>query len=98
MSSFTLGSGAVHVQIGRRGRVLQCLVDVSVLEIGVLLEGLIERPAGGDQADHGSTAMRSPRIHGLPSSLSGSTVMRSNASATSPRVAPRLAEACRACA
>ena len=43
----------MQVDIGRGRRVLECLLDVSVLEVGVLLADLLEGPAGGDQTDHG---------------------------------------------
>ena len=75
----------MHVHVGRGCRVLQRLLDVSALQVRVLGKDLLERPARGDQPD--------PRMQGLPSSLSGSTVMRSNAIAVSPLVVARLSGA-----
>jgi hypothetical protein len=43
----------MNVYIARSGRVLEDLLDVSALEVGILLENLLEGPAGGNQTDHG---------------------------------------------
>ena len=46
-------SEAVDVYVSGCGRVLQSLPDVLALQVGVVRQDLIERPAGSDQPHHG---------------------------------------------
>ena len=43
----------MDVHVGRCSGVLECLLDVGPLEVRILLQDLIEGPAGDDQTDHG---------------------------------------------
>jgi hypothetical protein len=72
-------SELVAMDVGGRGHVLESLRDVFAFQVGVPVKNLLERPPRGNEPDDGSTEMLSPRMHGLPSSVSGTALIRSNA-------------------